>query len=159
MNAYFVQMENGSNWGFLIDTNSAKEFTTYRRLNRSKELEIHISPIKEYTIEATNLPDIERLNNYFQTNEIRKHRKLRIDTWQKFDNLPGEFFPRVHRPILNLVNLRMSFGAPGFYDMLELLTDERLDELQGKLIIDKQNLEKNAIVSFNQASILIRLLN
>jgi hypothetical protein len=102
---------------------------------------------------------IDRLNNYLQSNEIGKQRKLRLDTWQRFDNLPGEFFPRVHRPVLNLVNLRQPFGPPGFYNMLELLTDERLDDLQGKLIIDSQNLEKNAIVSFNQASILIRLLN
>jgi hypothetical protein len=159
MNAYFVQTENGANLGYLIETTSAKEFTTHRSLNRSKELEIHISPINEYTIESNSLPDIDRLNNYLKSNEIGKHRKLLIETWKRFDNLPGEFFTRVHRPILNLVNLRMSFGPPGFYNMLELLTDERLDNLQGKLIIDNQNLEKNAIVSFNQASILIRQLN
>jgi hypothetical protein len=59
MNAYFVQTENGSNWGYLIDSTSAREFTTHRRLNQNKELEIHIRPINEYTIESTSLPDID----------------------------------------------------------------------------------------------------
>ena len=159
MNAYLVKIENGGNLAYLIDGTSAKEFTTNRRLNQNKELEIHISTINEYELEANSLPDIDRLNNYFQSNEMGKHRKLILDTWQKFDNLPGEFFPRIHRPIFNRVNIKQSFGPPGFSDTLVLLTEERLNDLQGKLIIDNQNLEKNAIISFNQVSILIRLLN
>lgn len=159
MNAYLVKIENGGDLAYLIDGTNVKEFTTYRNLNQNKELEIYIFPVYEHTIEATNVPDIDRLNNFFQSNEIGKHRKLILNTWQRFDNLPGEFFPRIHRPILKLVDNRVRFGPRGFSETLALLTDERLEELQGKLIIDNQNLEKNAIISFNQASILIRLLN
>lgn len=91
--------------------------------------------------------------------EIENGRILLPETWVEQNYLPGEFYNNIFRPLLDSSHNNSNYyGNEHCYPVEQLMIDKKEALIEGNFwieIFDKES----AIVSFNQATILVRNLN
>ena len=153
MRIFIVKSQNQSNWGYLIDGTELKEFYVRKYLDTSKKIRFQTKFSNEHTLSS-----IEGNLTELIEEQLIPNRDFVSDTWEELSNLPGQYYPTIYRPFLNLSHESSNYGNERIFALEELLYDEKKSQIEGSFLVENFDSE-NAIISFNQATILVRTLN
>ena len=154
MRVFTVKTTNNSHLGYLTNGVDLKQFLIVKYIDNSKKLKFKTKFAGEFTLTSTEGDLIDKIHLL-----IDSHRgDLIRNTWQELNFRPAEYYRNVYRPILNFYPRTSNLHNERAFSLEQLLSDEKEEQMEGNYWVEIFDPE-NAIVSFNQATILVRNLN